>query len=76
MCSKCWALVPRLLQDEVYRTVKLRGKAIDESWAPWWRAQAQAIDAAARVTYPDEIPRLDRILAREMAFADTLDGGS
>lgn len=43
-CRGCWALVKPETQAEVYRTVKLRDMgSIDETWAPWWRAQAQAI---------------------------------
>jgi hypothetical protein len=43
MCKKHWAQVPKPLQDEVNRTVKLRSTLIGKTWAPWWRAQAAAI---------------------------------
>lgn len=43
-CRGHWAMVPPSIQREVYRTVKLRGPSVDASWAPWWRAQAQATD--------------------------------
>ncbi len=55
MCRKHWRMVPRETQDEVYRTVGLRGSSIDASWAPWWRAQARAI---ANVAFQEE-PRPD-----------------
>ncbi len=47
MCAPCWATVSPATQREVYRTVKLRGKGVDATWAPWWRAQSQAIKEAA-----------------------------
>lgn len=78
MCGPCWSKVPTDLQREVYRTVKLRDpKSVDETWAPWWRAQARAIhyvgmlSDAASGRPPD--PRGAKYLAREMAFADDLE---
>jgi len=73
MCRPCWDQVPADLQAEVYRTVKLRGRDCDASWAPWWRAQARAIAHVAFLTHPDEAKR-DAYLARELGFADELEG--
>lgn len=73
MCREHWSQVPLDIQKEVYRTVKLRGKSIDTTWAPWWRAQAKAIAHVAFLTHPDPVKR-DRYLAREMKFADELEG--
>lgn len=72
MCRGCWAKVPADLAAEVYRTVGMRGRLIDETWAPWWRAQARAIAHVAFLTRPDEAKR-DRYLAREMAVADAME---
>lgn len=72
MCGPCWALVPTVLQREVYRTVKLRGPVADATWAPWWRAQANAIARVAFLVEPDAMRR-DAYLDREMAFAETLE---
>lgn len=71
MCGSCWAQVPRDMQDEVYRTVKLRGRACDASWAPWWRAQARAIHHVAMLKAPS--PKGALWLKRELAFADRLE---
>jgi hypothetical protein len=73
MCRACWALVPPALAVEVYRTVRLRGPYVDESWAPWWRAQAKAIAHVAFIKEPNEARR-DAYLAREMAVADRMAG--
>lgn len=85
MCARCWALVPADLQRAVYDTVGLRKNvaklAPDESWAPWWRAQAKAIDAALREgvkrgLWAEREPGVtfDKTLAGDMAFADYLEG--
>lgn len=71
MCGPCWARVPADLQREVYRTVGLRGPACDESWAPWWRAQARAIAHVAHIREPNE-RRRDAYIAKADAFADLL----
>lgn len=63
MCKPHWRQVPADLQAEVYRTVKLRGSAIDDSWAPWWRAQARAIAHVAFLQEPNEAKR-DNYLAK------------
>lgn len=76
MCRSCWALVKPETQAEVYRTVVLRGRTINATWAPWWRAQARAIaeNAAARgVVFRNE-RTIDDYLAKELAFADSLEG--
>lgn len=72
MCADCWRQVPPELQADVYRTVKMRGHAIDASWAPWWRAQARAIAHVAFLVHPDEEKR-DAYLAREMRVAEELE---
>lgn len=72
MCKPCWSKVPADIQAEVYRTVGLRGRLVDETWAPWWRAQARAIAHVAFLTHPDEAKR-DGYLAREMRVADELE---
>jgi len=75
MCGPCWATVPAELQREVYRAVRRRDKgAVDETWAPWWRAQARAIDSALEARGADEGKR-KMLLDRELAFADTLEAG-
>lgn len=72
MCGDCWAQVPKSLQDDVYRTVKLRAKVVNASWAAWWRAQAKAIAHIAFLKEPNTIKR-DAYLQREMAFAAKLE---
>lgn len=77
MCRECWAQVPEDYQAEVYRAVRLRGDDVDESWAPWWRAQARAIHHVAmerdkRAGLPPD-PRGAKHLKRELAFADSLE---
>jgi hypothetical protein len=54
--------------------VALRGPHVDASWAAWWRAQARAIAHVAHLREPNEVRR-DAYIAREMAFAKSLDGG-
>jgi hypothetical protein len=66
-------MVPSDLQNEVYRTVKQRGEYVDATWAPWWRAQAEATRVVLEQLYPDD-PKVDRLHAREIAFAVTLEG--
>lgn len=72
MCRDCWSKVPKDLQDEVYRTVGLRGKFADKSWAPWWRAQARAIAHVAFLVEPNTEKR-DRYLEHAMATADQME---
>ena len=68
MCRECWYEVPHELRQEVNRTVGLRAPSVDETWAPWWRAQAKAIAHVAYLREPDEAVR-DRYIARAMTFA-------
>ena len=73
MCKPHWSRVPPDLQAEVYRTVKLRDpRSIDETWAPWWRAQARAIAHVAFLEHPD-VEKRDAYLAREMRVADEME---
>lgn len=72
MCRACWAQVPKDIQTEVYRTVGFRGKVIDWTWAPWWRAQSRAIAHVAMLKEPNEARR-DAFLKKELAFADLLE---
>lgn len=73
-CREHWAMVPAGLQNDIYRTVKLRGDTVNETWAPWWRAQARATIHVLRRLHkePAEIVRIDRIEKRELAFVRTL----
>ena len=72
MCRACWSKVPRTLQSEVYATVGLRHQVVNETWAPWWRAQAKAIAHVAFLREPN-VEKRDRYLERELAFADKLE---
>lgn len=73
MCGACWKQVPADIQAEVYETVgKRRKNSVDETWAPWWRAQAKAIHHVAMRRSPNE-EKGKRYLDREMAFADSLE---
>ena len=50
-----------------------RGRYVDATWAPWWRAQAQATVAVLRQLYPDDEAKIAKLEAREMRFADKLE---
>jgi hypothetical protein len=69
MCRAHWKKVPYDIQADVYATVRRRGKFIDKTWAPWWRAQARAI---AHV-YEAEGGNPAKFLERELQFAATLE---
>lgn len=69
MCRKHWRMVPYDMQADVYSTVKRRGKHIDKTWAPWWRAQARAIAAVFQAEGGDPA----KFLERELQFAAQLD---
>lgn len=71
MCGSCWSHVPADMQAEVYRAVKLRGRLVDATWAPWWRAQARATHHVAMLRDPSE--RGVAWLERELAFAERLE---
>lgn len=60
------------LTREVYRTVRLRDKTVNATWAPWWRAQAEAIAHVAFLESPD-VDKRDKFLARERRFATSLE---
>jgi len=75
MCRGCWSQVPPDIQAEVYRTVKLRGRYIDKTWAPWWRAQAAATAHVAHLKEPNAAKR-DAYLAKAEAFAAQLESKS
>jgi hypothetical protein len=67
-------MVPADLQAEVHRTLKLRAVGVvDATWAPWWRAQAEAAVAVMRQVYPTKVDLIDNHLARAMSFAETLE---
>jgi len=73
MCARHWRLVPLELKGKVYSTFGQRNRAsIDRSWAPWWRAQARAVEAVAKLEGL-ELEALTRWVANELAFADTLE---
>jgi len=59
-------------RNEVYRTVVMRGEHVDKTWAPWWRAQAQAIAEVALQEEPNKKAH-DRYLNKELKFADSLE---
>lgn len=69
MCPSCWALVPIETQREVYRTFHTRGAVTSASAAPWWRAQAKAVEANAKARGLDA----SREVAHSMEFADYLE---
>lgn len=71
-CGPHWRMVPLSMQAEVYRTLSMRGKLIDSSWAPWWRAQANAIHAIMVAEGRDKAA-CDRWLARELETAVKLE---
>lgn len=72
MCLRHWRLVAPATQREVYRTVRLRGRVVDATWAPWWRAAHRAIYEVARAEgHGGE--RLERWHARQRAFAAQLE---
>jgi len=73
-CRPHWALVPKPLQDEVYRTVVLRGRDCDETWGPWWRAQAEAIAHVAVAEGIRSPEWKENYLDREHQIADELEG--
>lgn len=75
MCAKHWRMVENDTQREVYATVGRRSKSsVNATWAPWWRAQATAIDEVLAKVYPQERVKRERLLAKEMRFADHLEG--
>lgn len=59
-------MVPPELQAEVYRTVKLRKSAIDESWGPWTRATGRAMAYVKKL----EDPKFDD--AEYIAYKDSI----
>jgi len=73
MCATHWKLVPVAMASEVYRTVRLRSKQLDHTWAEWWRAQAFAIHHVALIDRPDW-QHAERWLQSEIKFADQLAG--
>lgn len=72
MCRVCWMLVPGYIKDEVNRTVGLRAARADATWAPWWRAQAEAKAFARDVAEGGWDGRADW-LKTQMDFADRLE---
>ena len=75
-CATHWRMVSPETQREVYRTVKLRVKrGCDHTWAPWWRAQAQAeFEVAEALGTVDTVA--ERRLTRALAFADKLEASA
>jgi hypothetical protein len=72
MCPAHWRLVPFEIQGEVYATVGKRGKLIDASWAPWWRARTKAIHAIMKAEGRDP-ERIERWFELAMRTADALE---
>ncbi|KKN71022.1 hypothetical protein LCGC14_0424390 [marine sediment metagenome] len=60
------------VQKLVYATVGIRGQYVDQTWAPWWRAQARAIAEVAHKECPDD-ERRDYYLEKAMDFAESLE---
>lgn len=71
-CIKHWGMVPAELKREVIRTAGQRGAKRDASWAPWWRAQAQAV--AAVQLQVDPHAEISAKLDHAMRFAARLEG--
>lgn len=71
VCLDHWRMVSSDSRDEVYRTVKLRGPNIDETWAPWWRASHKAIAEIAKREGREM--DVEKWLAKQLAFADELE---
>ncbi len=57
---------------EVVETCRSRGKSVDATWAPWWRAAHKAIHHVAMLQEPNK-ERGDRYLRKELDFADMLE---
>jgi len=74
-CAKHWAMVPDDQQALVYETLKTRGARVDETWAPWWRAQAEATRTVMQKVYPAKIDLVEAHHARAIRFAVTLEEG-
>lgn len=73
MCRPCWDRVPKDVQQEVYRTVGLRGSRVDATWAPWWKAQTEACAAAAPGNGVSK-ECIDFEVKKGLDFAKTLEG--
>lgn len=72
MCGRHWRMVPAELQHAVHETfAKRKRRKLDASAAPWWRAQARAVYAVAVLERKSDA---DAKLARDLAFADRLEG--
>ena len=73
MCAKHWRHVPSDLQHAVYDTVGQRRKGrVDASWAPWWRAQAKAVNAVLLATGGYSADHCALLLRNSLRFADLL----
>ena len=74
MCAKHWRMVSKPTQAKVYSTVRRRGTTgVDSTWAPWWRAQARAIDEVLKIVHPNAVEQRAKVLARDLEFANRLD---
>lgn len=73
MCPGHWAMVPADLQAEVYRTVRLRGKFADATWAPWWRAAHRAMAAVRTQERPDLKEQIQKWLDHQLDTAAHLE---
>ena len=71
-CREHWAMVPKDLQQDVYDTVGIRGKRVDATWAPWWRAQSAATVHVLRIMNPDHEEQMDKLERSEEAFIGKL----
>lgn len=53
--------------------IKLRGRLIDETWAPWWRAAHDAIAAVAVLEGTWTQEQVDAYLVKEYAVATSFE---
>jgi len=65
-------MVEEALALDVLDTVGERGKKVDASWAPWWRAQSAAIVQVMRDVGHDGT-MVETLERRDNEFADMLE---
>ncbi len=72
-CLKHWKLVPKDLQREVERTVKMRDPHVNSTWVDWWRAQVKATAHVMRIVHPDRDLMIKAWEVQQEKFAKTLE---
>lgn len=71
LCPSCWEKVPAKIADRVRETSDSRNPLrVDKTWAPWWRAQAEAIAVLDRLT---NVEAAELRLKKELDFADMIE---